>query len=62
MSLHFATPRLLKVLSVSGRPYMPAKSLGAGGVESTSSLGGIPGVGGSAEAILFDVDKGELNF
>jgi hypothetical protein len=60
--LHFATPRLLKVLRVSGRPYIPANSLGAGGGESTSVLGVRPDVGGSGEVVFEEVDVEEFIF
>lgn len=44
--MHFATPRLLNVFSVSGKPNIPASRRGGLGGVSASGEGGITWVGG----------------
>jgi len=46
LTLHFATPRLLNVFSVSGKPNIPARSRGGDGGVSASGEGGITLAGG----------------
>lgn len=49
LTLHFATPRVLNVFSVSGKPNIPARSRGGAGGVSASGEGGITWEGGEDE-------------